>query len=946
MAATQWIDAHTPSLAVVDSRGLVVRNVAYCRHPLNSSIDTRITRNHFDPAGRLFASRDPRLWGAAPKPNLENTFDLQGRPLLVKSVDAGWQLSLINQADATCSFWDGRGGQRHSEFDELQRPTAVTEQMAYELPRVSERFTYGDASDERTAHNQCGQPIRHDHPAGRRNLCEYGVGGSLLAEQTRFLRDLELPDWSSEFAEAELEDEVFETTWQYGPVGEMHCQTDAMDNVRSFAYDRAGQLRETRLKLAGSSGEPRLLVSEIRYDAFGRSISERAGNGVTTIARYAGEDGRLLQLQSCDVDGKPLQDFSYGYDPVGNITFIEDLAQLTRYFNNQRIDPVCCYGYDSLYQLIQAIGSEVSQPSYGPALPAWQTTPLDPNQLRNYTQTFNYDAAGNLQTRHHSGAETFEMFTATDSNRSVADKGNLVDGFDANGNQLELLRGQRMSWDVRNQLSSVTMVKRDDGPDDTECYCYDSPGHRLRKVRLTQAAHRTLRSETRYLPGLEIHRDKATGEERHVFSVEAGRGQVRALRWVAGLPRDVRNDQLRFCLSNHLNSSTLELDERGRILSREVYYAFGGTALWAGVSEIEARYKTIRYSGKERDATGLYCYGYRYYAPWLQRWVNPDPAGFVDGLNLFKMLLNNPLNLIDSFGTNVVPSNAHYYWEGGEISEGFVRNMLVFKNLNPEYEVSLWTSQSSRVFDVLNAMRESLDPVSREMAFREGDQLLIRDPQELFDQLAPIYSQSREIESIYYREVNGPYNNYAAASDIVRLAATYVEGGVYMDGDVAVGGPLGVLSASRVFLALFEGEYTTNAVIAAQPGSEIGEALLDKVVFEYSDSSANRYGFDNFGWQQKRSASEEVGAFSRLKLTMHMSGPVMLLEYVRGPEIGPELNPDELSIPFRFFHTSPSQLESPVERSLPEMIFSGYRPGTTGGGAWADVTPGRRASVA
>ncbi|WGK88685.1 RHS repeat domain-containing protein [Pseudomonas migulae] len=650
MAAAQWIDAHTPSLAVVDARGLVVRNVVYCRHPLSPSIDTRITRNHFDPAGRLFASWDPRLWGTAPKPNLENTFDLQGRALRVDSVDAGWQLSLMNQADAACSFWDGRGGQRHSEFDEFQRPIAVTEQMAHELPRVSERFTYGDASDERAAHNQCGQPIRHDHPAGRRSFCEYGVGGSLLAEQTRFLRDLEQPDWSSEFAEAKLEDEVFETSWQYGPVGEMHRQTDAVDNVRSFAYDRAGQLRETRLKLAGSSEEPRLLVSEIRYDAFGRGVSERAGNGVITIARYAGEDGRLLQLQSCDVDGEPLQDFSYGYDPVGNITCIEDQAQPTRHFNNQRIDPNCCYGYDSLYQLIKATGSEVSQPSYGPALPTWQTTPLEPNQLRNYTQTFNYDAAGNLQIRHHSGAETFEMFTATGSNRSAADKGNLVDGFDANGNQLELLRGQKMSWDVRNQLSSVTMVKRDDGPDDTECYCYDSPGHRLRKVRLTLAAHRTLRSETRYLPGLEIHRDQATGEERHVVSVEAGRGQVRALHWVTGLPRDVRNDQLRFCLSNHLNSSTLELDGQGRVLSREVYYAFGGTALWAGVSEIEARYKTIRYSGKERDATGLYYYGYRYYAPWLQRWVNPDPAGRVDGLNYFLYVENNPIVFVDDNG--------------------------------------------------------------------------------------------------------------------------------------------------------------------------------------------------------------------------------------------------------------------------------------------------------
>lgn len=650
MAAAQWIDAHTPTVTVTDPRVLAVRNVAYCRHPLNTSIDTRITRNHFDPAGRPFAAWDPRLWLTAPKPNLQSGFDLQGRPLLVDSVDAGWRLSLFNQADAVCSSWDGRGGQRHTEFDQLQRAITVTEQMADELPRVSDRFTYGAADDEFAVHNQCGQLICHDHPAGSRRLCEYGVGGLLLSERMRFLRDLEPTDWSSAFADAGLEDEVFETTQLYGPLGEMRSQTDAMDNVRSFTYDRAGQLREARLKLAGPLEEPRLLVSEIRYDALGGVVSECAGNGVTTTARYAGEDGRLLQLQSCNVEGKPLQDFNYAYDPMGNITSIEDKAQLTRHFNNQRIDPVCSYTYDSLHQLIEATGSEVSQPSYGPALPSWQTPPLDPSQLRNYIQTFNYDAAGNLQTRHHSGAETFEMFTSPDSNRSVADKANLVDGFDANGNQLALLRGQKMGWDIRNQLSRVTLVRRGDGPDDTECYCYDSPGHRLRKVRLTQAASRTLRAEVLYLPGLEIYRDSATGEERHVVSVETGRSQVRALHWVTKLPRDVPDYQLRFCLSNHLNSSTLELDEQGGVLSREVYYAFGGTALWAGASETEGKYKTIRYSGKERDATGLYYYGYRYCAPWLQRWVSPDPAWFVNGLNLFGYVLNNPLTLKDVDG--------------------------------------------------------------------------------------------------------------------------------------------------------------------------------------------------------------------------------------------------------------------------------------------------------
>ncbi|MFB9160454.1 RHS repeat-associated core domain-containing protein, partial [Chromobacterium violaceum] len=50
------------------------------------------------------------------------------------------------------------------------------------------------------------------------------------------------------------------------------------------------------------------------------------------------------------------------------------------------------------------------------------------------------------------------------------------------------------------------------------------------------------------------------------------------------------------------------------------------------------------------DETGLYDYGYRYYAPWLGRWLNPDPAGTVDGLNLYRMVRNNPGILRDIDG--------------------------------------------------------------------------------------------------------------------------------------------------------------------------------------------------------------------------------------------------------------------------------------------------------
>ena len=70
--------------------------------------------------------------------------------------------------------------------------------------------------------------------------------------------------------------------------------------------------------------------------------------------------------------------------------------------------------------------------------------------------------------------------------------------------------------------------------------------------------------------------------------------------------------------------------------------------------------KIYRYSGKERDdSTGLYYYGARYYASWLGRWLSPDPAGTVDGLNLYAFVSGNPIRFVDEAGFNrVVPLSA------------------------------------------------------------------------------------------------------------------------------------------------------------------------------------------------------------------------------------------------------------------------------------------------
>lgn len=648
-------DTATPTLSVMDPRSLAIRSVAYCRHPDKQAIESRITRQVFDEAGRLVASWDPRLWASAPKPNLATHYGLSGQPVLTESVDAGWQLNLLNQAGSLHSFWDGRGNQRHCEYDNQQRPITVTEQAAEELPRVVERLTYGGSGQVFAERNQCGRVIRHDDPASSQVINEYGLAGSALVESRRFLTELKTPDWPFEpDARAEwLEDQSFVTRHTFNPAGEIERQTDAMGNTRIFGYDVAGKLNDTWLLLAGDGKQLQRLVSDIHYNAYDQVESETAGNGVSTQVHYSADDGRLIRLTALVGSQKPLQDLNYVYDPVGNIVELKDQSRTVSFFNNQRVEPINRYRYNSLYQLVEAKGWEVSSPSHGPALPALLPTPLDSNQLRNYTQQFDYDRAGNLITRHHSGAPGFSMFTSVGSNRSLAqrDDGSLpgeaeIDlGFDACGNQLELQRGQAMTWDIRNQLSRVTLVKRESEPDDYECYAYDRPGHRLRKVSFSQGSRRTLRTEVRYLPSLAIHRN-ADGEEHHVISIEAGRSSVRALHW----PKGIHVDQLRYSLSDHLGSSTLELDDEAGVLTQEHYYSFGGTACWAGKSALVAKYKSIRYSGKERDATGLYYYGYRYYAPWLQRWVSPDPLEEYDGVNIYAFVSNSPATHVDEDG--------------------------------------------------------------------------------------------------------------------------------------------------------------------------------------------------------------------------------------------------------------------------------------------------------
>src|SRR5262249_29644060 len=60
---------------------------------------------------------------------------------------------------------------------------------------------------------------------------------------------------------------------------------------------------------------------------------------------------------------------------------------------------------------------------------------------------------------------------------------------------------------------------------------------------------------------------------------------------------------------------------------------------------------------KERDEESGLCYhGARYYAPWLGIWTSCDPAGMVDGANLYRYSHNQPISKIDDTGLEPKPA--------------------------------------------------------------------------------------------------------------------------------------------------------------------------------------------------------------------------------------------------------------------------------------------------
>ena len=89
------------------------------------------------------------------------------------------------------------------------------------------------------------------------------------------------------------------------------------------------------------------------------------------------------------------------------------------------------------------------------------------------------------------------------------------------------------------------------------------------------------------------------------------------------------------------------IDPTGAIAQRYEFSAFGEKI----TNSQESLFNPWRYASKRLDPElNLIHFGKRYYDPSLGRWLATDPAGFIDSVNLYQYVFNNPFHYYDPDG--------------------------------------------------------------------------------------------------------------------------------------------------------------------------------------------------------------------------------------------------------------------------------------------------------
>ncbi len=422
-----------------------------------------------------------------------------------------------------------------------------------------------------------------------------------------------------------------------------------------FASDTVTNVYQNRLRTGMRLQQPSgLWTNQFAYDSARRLVRVTSPAGSFTN-EYSGGAGGISGFSSSLVKRLVLPNLSVitnSHDNVGRLlathlrTSSGVLTNKHEYSYNRgnqrtnetRLDAsTVAYRYDFIGQLKVADSSVAAED-------------------RGYT----YDAGWNLNFRTNNGV--LGAYRVNIRNELTNNPYGEVT-YDANGNPStgvcngSEFGGANATYDDENRLTSLTWADNWGSG-----FVYDGLG-RLRKVYESEFYFDGTEwlsienSQTWYVyDGMRVIQERSSGNGPLVSYTRGNdlSGSMEGAGGIGGLlARSHGHSGGNWSTHNYYQSDgngnvTFMLNSNQAMVAHYRYDPFGNTILAAGAL---ASQNVYRFSSKQfHNVSGLYYYGYRWYDPTVQRWVNRDPIEEKGGLNLYEFAANASVNFIDPDG--------------------------------------------------------------------------------------------------------------------------------------------------------------------------------------------------------------------------------------------------------------------------------------------------------
>jgi RHS repeat-associated protein len=365
----------------------------------------------------------------------------------------------------------------------------------------------------------------------------------------------------------------------------------------------------TRLTYLNNTG-----TTDIGYDALRRTVQRRDVGS-----------GNSLLVRSCDGSGSssPLVGFCYAYDRENNKS---NEIKLHSPANSE------LYTYDSVYRITDFQRPQTQECEQWPGL----------DGVSNWR--LHKPLAMNCPTVEMRQVNTVNEYTMIDSNNLIYDRnGNLTTGL-----------GVAYQWDYKNRLRQVCSVPANA----TSCsnmgavllvtYSYDAMNRRTRKVVTNSGV---LNGITNFYydnwQTIEEQNGSDALTQQYVYGIYIDEPLV--------LDRSPSGQRL-FYHQNTLYSTFALTDSGGAVVEGYQYDAYGRQTVLAPdfttvTGTVSAFGNPYMFTGQRLDAeTGLLYYKNRYYSASLGRFLQRDPLGYVDSMNLYAYVGDRPTLSVDPSG--------------------------------------------------------------------------------------------------------------------------------------------------------------------------------------------------------------------------------------------------------------------------------------------------------